>query len=99
MLRHSPILCGRWSIISKKIWQSRIENNKEEPAASNSWIELKADLTADEVGAYSKEESNQRFQPLGNYTPAGYGYSKEESDTRFQPKGSYQAAGYIAEST
>lgn len=77
----------------QKLWQSRIENNKEEPTAGNAWIELKADLTAGEVGAYNKEEANQRFQPLGNYTPAGHSYSKEESDTRFQPKGNYQPTG------
>ncbi|WP_338885246.1 phage tail protein [Xenorhabdus sp. TH1] len=80
----------------QKLWQSHIENNKDEPAAGNAWVELKADLTADEVGAYSKGESNQRFQPLGNYTLAGYGYSKKESDTRFQPKGNYQPAGDYA---
>ncbi|WP_340610889.1 hypothetical protein [Xenorhabdus bharatensis] len=77
----------------QKLWQSRIENNKEAPAAGNAWLELKADLTAGEVGAYNKEEVNQRFQPLGNYTPAGYSYGKEESDIRFQPKGNYQLAG------
>lgn len=80
----------------QKLWQSRIENNKEEPATGNSWLELKADLTANDVGAYNKEETNQRFQPLGNYTPAGYSYGKEESDNRFQPKGSYQPAGNYA---
>ncbi|KMJ46885.1 hypothetical protein AB204_00910 [Xenorhabdus khoisanae] len=80
----------------QKLWQSRIENNKEEPTAGNGWLELKADLTATDVGAYNKEEANQRFQPLGNYTPAGYSYGKEESDNRFQPKGSYQPAGNYA---
>ncbi|PHM47178.1 phage baseplate protein [Xenorhabdus miraniensis] len=55
----------------QKLWQSRIENNKEEPKAGNAWVELKADLTADDVGAYSKEESNDRFQAKGNYAPAG----------------------------
>lgn len=38
---------------------------------------------------YSKGESDQRFQPKGNYTPAGEAYTKEESDQRFQPKGDY----------
>ncbi|MBD2822507.1 hypothetical protein ID852_17850 [Xenorhabdus sp. 42] len=80
----------------QKLWQSRIENNKAEPKTGNAWIELKADLTAAEVGAYDKEETNQRFQPLGNYTLAGYSYGKEESDTRFQPKGNYQSAGNYA---
>ncbi|CDH07562.1 Phage-related tail fiber protein (modular protein) [Xenorhabdus bovienii str. oregonense] len=79
-----------------RIWQSRIENNKEEPKKGIEWAELKADLTADDVGAYNKEEANQRFQPLGNYTPAGYSYGKEESDNRFQPKGNYQPVGNYA---
>lgn len=38
---------------------------------------------------YSKEESDNRFQPKGNYAPAGEAYTKEESDRRFQPKGEY----------
>lgn len=38
---------------------------------------------------YSKGESDQRFQPKGNYAPAGEVYTKEESDRRFQPKGEY----------
>ncbi|OTA20381.1 phage tail protein [Xenorhabdus beddingii] len=81
---------------NQKLWQSRIENNKEEPQAGQGWMELKADLTAGDVGAYNKEEANQRFQPLGNYQPAGYSYNKEESDTRFQAKGNYQPAGNYA---
>ncbi|MDE9565408.1 phage tail protein [Xenorhabdus bovienii] len=81
---------------NQKLYQSRIENNKEDPQAGKGWVELKADLTATDVGAYNKEEANQRFQPLGNYTPAGYGYSKGESDTRFQPKGNYQPTGNYA---
>lgn len=28
----------------KKLWQSKIENNNEEPSKSNGWIELKADI-------------------------------------------------------
>ncbi len=85
---------------NQKIWQSRIEDNKEEPKAGNAWVELKADLTADEVGAYSKEESNTRFQPKGNYAPAGNyalkgdSYTKPESDAKYQPVGSYLTAGY-----
>ncbi|MCG3462690.1 hypothetical protein L7G72_12655 [Xenorhabdus bovienii] len=81
---------------NQKLYQSRIENNKEDPQAGKGWVELKADLTAADVGAYNKEEANQRFQPLGNYTPAGYGYGKEESDNRFQPKGNYQLVGNYA---
>lgn len=38
---------------------------------------------------YSKDESDNRFQPKGNYAPAGEAYTKEESDRRFQPKGEY----------
>lgn len=53
-------------------------------------------LNAGDVGAYHKEEANQKFQPLGNYTPAGYSYGKEESDNRFQPKGNYAPAGNYA---
>ncbi|WP_414162597.1 phage baseplate protein [Xenorhabdus nematophila] len=53
-------------------------------------------LNAGDVGAYDREEVNQKFQPLGNYTPAGYSYGKEEADTRFQPKGNYQSAGNYA---
>ncbi|MBS0870330.1 phage tail protein [Enterobacter ludwigii] len=41
-------------------------------------------LSADNVGAYSKTESDGRFQPKGNYTPAGQAYTKAESDARFQ---------------
>ncbi|MDE9545556.1 hypothetical protein [Xenorhabdus bovienii] len=81
---------------NQKLYQSRIENNKEDPQAGKGWVELKADLTAADVGAYNKEETNQRFQPLGNYTSAGYCYGKEESDNRFQPKGNYQPVGNYA---
>ncbi len=79
-----------------KVWQSKVENNNIEPVAGNAWAELaelKADATASDVGAYSKTESDQRFQPLGNYTPSGYSYSKSESDNKYQPKGSYATAG------
>lgn len=81
---------------NKKAWQSKIENNNTEPAAGAAWTELKADMTAGEVGAYTKGESDQKFQPLGNYLPAGYSYSKAESDTSFQPKGNYAPAGNYA---
>lgn len=79
-----------------KTWQSKIENNTTEPATGTAWAELKADLTAGEVGAYSKGESDQKFQPAGNYLPEGYSYSKAESDTNFQPKGNYAPAGNYA---
>ncbi len=58
--------------------------------------ELKADVTASDVGTYSKGESDQRFQPLGNYTLSGYSHSK----AKYQPKGSYAPAGnYGAKNT
>ena len=79
-----------------KVWQSKVENNNIEPIAGNAWAELKADATAGDVGAYSKTESDQRFQPLGNYTPSGYSYSKAETDTKYQPKGNYAPAGNYA---
>lgn len=79
-----------------KVWQSKVENNNIEPVAGNAWAELKADVTAGDVGAYSKTESDQRFQPLGNYAPSGYSYSKAETDTKYQPKGNYAPAGNYA---
>ncbi|HCT4615524.1 phage tail protein [Enterobacter hormaechei] len=35
------------------------------------------------TGAYTKGESDGRFQPKGNYTPAGQAYTKAESDARY----------------
>lgn len=35
------------------------------------------------TGAYTKSESDGRFQPKGNYTPAGQAYTKAESDARY----------------
>ncbi len=35
------------------------------------------------TGAYTKVESDGRFQPKGNYTPAGQAYTKAESDARY----------------
>ena len=35
----------------KKLWQSKIENNNEEPGKGSGWIELKADLTPADIGA------------------------------------------------
>ncbi|HGY3717763.1 TPA: phage tail protein [Citrobacter gillenii] len=49
--------------------------------------------TPGDIGAYTIAESDGRFQPKGNYTPAGQAYTKAESDGRFQPKGSYTPAG------
>ncbi|EOY5725567.1 phage tail protein [Enterobacter cloacae] len=36
------------------------------------------------TGAYTKAESDGRFQPKGSYTPTGTAYTKAESDARFQ---------------
>ncbi|MCM7859158.1 hypothetical protein M8S86_14095, partial [Enterobacter hormaechei] len=33
--------------------------------------------------AYTKAESDGRFQPKGSYTPAGQAYTKAESNARF----------------
>ncbi|WP_265498495.1 gp53-like domain-containing protein [Providencia rustigianii] len=80
-----------------KTWQSTIENNNIEPVAGKAeWRELKADLNAGDINVYNKTESDQRFQPLGNYLVAGYSYSKAESDTNYQPKGNYAPAGNYA---
>ncbi|WP_249216209.1 gp53-like domain-containing protein [Providencia rettgeri] len=79
-----------------KTWQSKIENNNDEPVTGTAWQELKADLNAGDINVYNKTESDQRFQPLGNYLPAGYSYSKAESDTNYQPKGNYAPAGNYA---
>ncbi|WP_110875554.1 phage tail protein [Enterobacter hormaechei] len=35
------------------------------------------------TGAYTKAESDGRYQPKGNYTPAGQAYTKAESDARY----------------
>ncbi|MDK7757687.1 MULTISPECIES: gp53-like domain-containing protein [Providencia] len=79
-----------------KTWQSKIENNNVEPVAGTAWQELKADLSAGDINVYTKAESDKRFQPLGNYLPAGYSYSKAESDTKYQSKGNYAPAGNYA---
>ncbi|WP_108478010.1 phage baseplate protein [Providencia alcalifaciens] len=79
-----------------KVWQSKVENNEVEPVAGAQWAELKADLTAGDINVYNKTESDQRFQPLGNYLVAGYSYSKTESDTKYQPKGNYAPAANYA---
>ncbi|MEY0320130.1 phage tail-collar fiber domain-containing protein [Providencia stuartii] len=56
-------------------------------------------LTAGDVSAYTKSESDTKFQPKGNYLPSGYSYSKSESDTKYQPKGNYAPAGDYATNT
>lgn len=42
--------------------------------------------TASDVGAYTKSESDTKFQPKGNYTPTGTAYTKAESDARYNLK-------------
>ncbi|MGP7974797.1 hypothetical protein ACTXA3_14995, partial [Proteus mirabilis] len=81
---------------NNKVWQSKIENNNVEPIAGSAWAELKADITANEVGAYNKTEADKRFQPVGKYQAEGYSYAKAESDTKYQPKGNYAPAGNYA---
>ncbi|WP_439652729.1 pyocin knob domain-containing protein [Proteus terrae] len=49
--------------------------------------------TAADVGAYSKGESDGKYQPKGNYLASGYSYSKGESDGKYQQKGSYAIIG------
>nr|WP_319418290.1 pyocin knob domain-containing protein [Proteus terrae] len=49
--------------------------------------------TAGDVGAYSKGESDGKYQPKGNYLTSGYSYSKGESDNKYQIKGNYAIAG------
>jgi hypothetical protein len=38
------------------------------------------------VGAYTKAEGDNKYQPKGSYTPAGQAYTKAESDSRFPLK-------------
>ncbi|WP_260280423.1 pyocin knob domain-containing protein [Proteus terrae] len=49
--------------------------------------------TAADVGAYSKGESDGKYQLKGNYLASGYSYSKGESDGKYQPKGNYVLVG------
>ncbi|CAM1023703.1 hypothetical protein EB1316870_15890 [Proteus mirabilis] len=39
--------------------------------------------------SYTKTESDNKYQPKGNYLASGYSYSKSESDGKYQPKGNY----------
>lgn len=43
-------------------------------------------IPAGNVGAYTKAESDGRFQPKGSYTPTGTAYTKAESDARYNLK-------------
>ncbi len=74
----------------------KIENNNTEPAAGVAWTELKADMTAGDVGAYTKGEADQKFQPLGNYALKSDIYTKTEGDGRYQAKGNDAPAGDYA---
>lgn len=51
--------------------------------------------------SYTKTESDGRFQPKGNYTPAGQAYTKAESDARYQLKNtaSRAANGWFKDTT
>lgn len=64
----------------------RIEQNLGEIAANGTDAQGEARKHLDVL---SEEESDRRYQPKGNYTPAGEAYTKQESDNRFQPKGEY----------
>ncbi|MEY0016952.1 hypothetical protein AB7W40_19655 [Providencia rettgeri] len=44
----------------EKVWQSTIANNNDEPALNNSWRELKADITAGDIDAYTKAETDTK---------------------------------------
>lgn len=46
---------------------------------NNKPLSTDINLTASDVGAYDKSESDNRFQPKGNYAPAG----------DYQPAGDY----------
>ena len=41
-------------------------------------------IPAANVGAYTKAETDNKYQAKGSYTPAGQAYTKAESDARFQ---------------
>lgn len=64
----------------------RIEQNLGEIAANGADAQGEA---RKHLEVLSEEESDRRYQPKGNYTPAGEAYTKQESDNRFQPKGEY----------
>ncbi|WP_118984300.1 gp53-like domain-containing protein [Photorhabdus sp. CRCIA-P01] len=43
-------------------------------------------LNAGDVGSYDKTESDNKYQPHGNYQPAGLSYTKDESNARYGSK-------------
>ncbi|HBN5911837.1 hypothetical protein Q4R60_16290 [Morganella morganii] len=53
-------------------------------------------MTAGDVGAYTKGEADQKFQPLGNYALKSDVYTKTEGDGRYQAKGNDAPAGDYA---
>lgn len=69
---------------------------------NNKPLSADVSLSAGDVGAYSKTESDNKYQlkgnyaPTGNYAVKGESYTKTESDGRYQPKGSYQPTGNYA---
>lgn len=73
-----------------------------ERKVNNKPLSADISLSAGDVGAYSKTESDNKYQPKGNYAPTGNyavkgeSYTKTESDGRYQPKGSYQPTGNYA---
>ncbi|HGK4754920.1 TPA: phage tail protein [Enterobacter cloacae] len=63
---------------------------------SNAVVEL-----AKKGDSYTKTETEARYQPKGNYTPAGQAYTKAESDARYQLKNtaSRAANGWFKDTT
>ncbi|USR64919.1 phage tail protein [Providencia stuartii] len=59
---------------------SRVPSTRK---VNNKPLSTDINLTAGDVGAYTKEESNKNFQPKGEYLPTGYSYSKTESDGKY----------------
>ena len=51
---------------------------------------------APSVDAYTKAESDGKYQLIGSYALVGASYTKAESDNKWQPKGSYQPSGNYA---
>lgn len=67
-----------------------------ERKVNNKPLSADISLSAGDVGAYGKTESDNKYQPKGNYAIKGDSYTKNESDGRYQPKGSYQPTGNYA---
>jgi hypothetical protein len=45
------------------------------------------------VDAYTKAESDGKYQLIGNYALVGASYTKAESDNKWQPSGNYALVG------